>query len=406
MFNKKKILLSFLYCERGNVIIMTGLFIMALFAIAGAGLDFGRAYLFKTKYQQALDLAGLAAANPAKNNPDIADRQTAANMYYNLNFPASYLGKTRPSFTLTQNTLNMEISGNTSLDTNFIGTVGQDKLKLSAASKVDIPGKAPKFDVILVLDVSDSMDWQFDGDKCTQFATTPCNDNDGNPATAGYPYCYDTTGNYYSCAYASRFHALTIAAKALSDTLLDDTGSSPNRVAAVTWNDQLVEVNDFVNKTTGSTSIPNFLSYYNNTKIKGATDSTKGLEAAKSKATEFRADTVRVVVLLTDGENNGGKPGHDLDIDNASIAICNELKAMTPPTIIYTIALGDIVKKDIDGNFINTGGVAVEQFLRTCASGNVVNNLNKYYFVAPDGTQLKNIFTAIAENIQKLRITN
>lgn len=189
--------------NEGNVLIMAAFFIVVLFALGGAGLDFGRAYLVKMKSQQASDAAALAGANPALTNPSHADREKTATMYYNLNFPEHYLGVERPQFDFgPESTVNVTAGNSATMDTNFIRTMGNqfNTLNISTQSKVDIASNNPKYDVILVLDTSDSMDWTFAGTMCDSTKLPPVDEahrcNNGEPGNLSPNYCYDSAKDF------------------------------------------------------------------------------------------------------------------------------------------------------------------------------------------------------------------
>lgn len=397
MKNKNSIFRSLLNNNEGNILIMAAFFIVVLFALGGAGVDFGRAYLVKMKSQQASDAAALAAANPALQNPSDADRLKTANMYYNLNFPATYLGVSRPPLKFTPGTVNLSVENSAAMGTSFIRTMGSqfDTLNVSAKSKVNIAVGNPKYDVILVLDTSDSMDWTFDGQMCDKDGKIACTKD--NPTA-----CFDPTNNdYYSCGNSARLAGLKAAANNMASDLLRDEVLGNNRIAMVNWNHGLRTSRDFYNNL----QIVNY--YIGLMKATGGTNSTVGMQQAKLYAGNFRSDAVHAVVLLTDGFNSGlsSPPVHDDSIDNSSLAICNEFKSQDPPTVVYTIAVGDIVKKDASGNF-SDDGKKVNDFLRKCASGSPDSNLNQFYFiVSSDAAQLNAVFKTIADNVQKLRIT-
>lgn len=156
---------SFLGDNSGNVIIMTALAALILFAIAGAGVDFGRAYLVKNKAQQASDQAALAAANlPTSFTPvnavDLtAKRNDAALRYYNLNFPATYMDTARvaPAVSITDS--NVSVNSNAlNVKTNFINSLtNNNTIVAKGKSLVDIAGNSgPDFDVVMVIDESGS----------------------------------------------------------------------------------------------------------------------------------------------------------------------------------------------------------------------------------------------------------
>lgn len=414
MKSKNSIFRSLKDNNEGGVLIMAAFFIVVLFALGGAGVDFGRAYLIKMKSQQASDAAALAAANVAKQNPTKDDREATAQMYYNLNFPATYLGVARPPMKFTPGDVSLSVENKTAMNTNFIRTMGSqfDTLNVSTQSKVNIASGDPKYDVILVLDSSDSMDWTFDGTMCDSSNKPPADEDDAcNDGTdeenTDTNYCYNPDNNYYSCGTASRLAGLRAAANTMADELLAPVVLGNNRIALVNWNHALRTKMDFAN------NIAAVKKYITDMRAVGGTDSTKGLEEAKKIAANFRTDAVHAVVLLTDGLNTGtSTPSknvpakHDPAIDAASIALCNEFKSQDPPTVVYTIAVGDIVKKDESGNFTEDGQ-KVNDFMSKCASGAPASNLNQFYFItSSDSGQLNTVFKTIADSVQKLRITD
>jgi len=403
MKRKNTIFCSLMNNNEGSVLIMAAFFIVVLFALGGAGLDFGRAYLVKMKSQQASDAAALAGANPALPNPTYDDRKKTATMYYNLNFPENYLGVKRPEFLFGQDsTVNVTAGNSAAMNTNFIRTMGSqfDTLNVSTQSKVDIAANNPKYDVILVLDTSDSMDWMFDGTMCDSAGLSVPTCNNGSPGDTNPDYCYSGTYNYYSCGTHSRLAGLQTAANTLTRELIGDAAlANDNRVAVIFWNDHYRREQAFTNN---EVTVRGFIS----AEIAvGGTNSTAGLAQAQIVAANFRPDAAHVVVLLTDGMNTGSSSPavHDQSIDDSSIALCNDFKSDS--TIVYTVAVGDIVKKDASGNFTPDGQI-VNNFLSKCASGSPDSDLNQYYYiVSDDASQLNDVFKTIADNVQKLRIT-
>lgn len=406
-YNRKKLSelnSCFLRNQEGGVMIMMAAFIVVLFALSGAGFDFGRAYLVKMKAQQAADSAALAGANPATKNPKDKDRLRSAQLYYNLNYPDTYMGVSRPVMNYTPTDLNISVSNTANVNSNFIGVLGTkfNKLGVGSGSKVDIETKDPQYDVILILDVSDSMDWMFDGAMCAEDGSTPCNNGEVGNSNPKYCYSADNSIGYFPCGN-SRLAALKNAATNMTNVLLDDQVKDNNRIAVVTWND------DFKSKLDFSNDKDTVLNYIDSIAANGGTNSTSGLSQALLMSNSFRDDSIHAIILLTDGLNTGNNipPVHDETIDTASLNICNNFKNQNPATIVYTIAVGDTVAKDTSGNFINPDGDKIDKFLRNCASGFPDTNLNQYYFItSASATELNGVFQTIATTLQKLRITD
>ncbi len=163
MKNCKKTFVNLLRDDKGNVLIMVGVFILVTFAIAGAAVDFGRAQLLRMKTQQASDLAALSAAlilDKTKTNAHAKQvRSDAATRYYNLNFPTTYLGVTRtaPSYDYNTSSGDITVSSTGTIATNYVTTMGTSHINIRANTKVNIPdNNQPDFDVAMVIDESGS----------------------------------------------------------------------------------------------------------------------------------------------------------------------------------------------------------------------------------------------------------
>lgn len=156
--------IKFVKDESGNVLIMVASFVTILFAINGAAIDFGITQLVQMKKQQASDIATLASAQIlSKDSTDpneTAIRTQTAARYYNLNFPNGYFGVETTQLTYQYNKASGNIyfnSGSSKVKTNFISTSGTSSLGIGADTRVNIPtNKIPDFDVVMVVDESGS----------------------------------------------------------------------------------------------------------------------------------------------------------------------------------------------------------------------------------------------------------
>lgn len=454
---------SFLRNDSGNVIIMVALSALVLFAVAGAGLDFGRTYLVRNKAQQSADRAALAAAHlPDETNSATleANRKAAAQRYYALNFPDEYMGVTRDTL---QDPVVNEVAGNVSVNTknlnvttNFVNVaIGSDNLAVKGSSLVDIGREKPRYDVMLVLDNSESMKCSYkamhkealkvpycigDSDITTKadcttagrkwvplgcsdpsiITTAACEAADeswagciDNPAILDQAaceavnkpwnkwgdYCTDSVFDAGDGDNGERMKSLKDAAKAMADIFLAADKVAFNRMAFISWNKKKIESKDFTNNKT------TYYGYIDAMTPKGATDSSEAMKEAKVRgAADFNANSIKVVILLTDGVNtyyNGNyipvtytanSPYVTVDSsgpDDKTVTLCNAIRdATTPKTLIYTVALS------ADAAAIPT----TEAMLKTCA-----DNAQSYYSVQ-NIDALKAAFVDIASKVQALRI--
>lgn len=147
---------SFWRNERGNVLMLTGLLLLFLIGIAGAAVDLGRQQLMTVKLQQASDAGALAAAFPP-DGATKAQQQAIALRYFNLNFPTSFLGVTRPTPAISIGS-DISVTANGDVKTVFVQTVGNASTPSSALSRVSnsITTSNADYDVVMVVDESGS----------------------------------------------------------------------------------------------------------------------------------------------------------------------------------------------------------------------------------------------------------
>lgn len=167
-----RLIRKFNHDARGSVLMLTGLAILILFAVAGAGVDFGRQQLVRMKLQNASDAAAVAAASMPEGTT-VEQRRQVALRYYNLNYPASYLGVARPSPNI-QIGNQITVDASATLATNFIANVGVDQLASQGRTVVErTEARNSVYDVLLVMDNSNSMAWET---TAPAFAETPSSD--------------------------------------------------------------------------------------------------------------------------------------------------------------------------------------------------------------------------------------
>lgn len=397
----------------GNVLMITGLAFLVLIIAAGMGIDFGRQQLLRVRMQQSSDAAALAAgAAPAG-----IDKQQTANRYFNLNFTPSYLGFDRPAPSVNVGT-NVTVETSGKLATAMMGYNGVKDMNASGRSVVgaDTVNANQSYDVILVMDNSASMD------------TTDVGSSDTLNADSGAPcrnWLFFVPGNQV-CAVngTTRMNALRYSAVHLTQQLLNPNRAH-SRVGAITWS----TVNEELQTTPLTEDYNTIRSFLGQMISFESTNSTTGMGAAQTMANNFRPDSVRAIVLLTDGFNtmastfqsqiqDNAQPCHSdaskvcpkdqYGCDGAAGAadICTRTNIQTLPictnfkdhgVLVYTIAFGKAAVSD-------PNAAVVRDFLANCASGTPGSNENQYFFIAPDADTLDNAFKAIITSIGKIRI--
>lgn len=368
--------------ERGNVLMLTGLGIIILFAAGGAAVDFGRQQLVRSKLQQATDAAAIAAASlPA--GATVAERTAVANRYYELNYPSDYLGVARPTPSINIGA-DVTVSANSNVGANFISNVGVASLEAGGRTRVSTQaGAKTDYDVVVVVDESGStgfssgvpgktrMDVEKEALDLMLDSIYPTNANpDVRVGVIGYTGSISTMG-----------------------------GLTSNKATAKSYVNRLVhrcENYDHWGLEAGYNMITGNWAGYRAPRFLCTRYSPFGLDiernTAVAPAVTNRSDgkklsNVKNLILLGDGElMREPPPGFPSNLPQFH-AQCDALKAAG--VTVYTV------------NFISTSPQD-EAALRQCAS--VDEKGNARYFYAPNATELKKILTAFAETIRKVRI--
>lgn len=393
--------------QRGNVLMLTGLGILVMIGLTGAGIDLGRQQLVKIKLQQATDAVAVAMANMPEGASG-ADYQEAAQRYFALNFPESYLGIPRPPINYSGGN-GVEVTADITVEPVFLGVLGMGRMQAGGYTRVgeESESRGGDYDIILTMDTSGSMGNMDVGQSGSLDADQPTQDRMRTACVDWYRDVYSMSpaaaelecqaNGYMGVKGYSRMNALRYAANTLANSVLGS--NSDSRVALISWNGG---VSDSMNFTTNYNGVYDYL---RKMIPAGDTNSATGMAKAQEFSTGFSSSRVNAVVLLTDGENNcadwrqdqwdGTMECHDWDsYNNATLVICSALKQRN--IMVYTIAFG--------GNVVDSE--RTKTMLSTCASGTPSDNLNKYFFMAPDGATLQQAFNSIVTSVKNIRIVD
>ncbi len=144
--------------QAGNTLALAAAAIIPLAGLIGGGLDMGRAYMARTRLQQACDAAALAGRR-AMTGASMSDAdKTVARQFFNFNFPQNTFGtasftpviQSKPGETTT-----VQVTAATTLPTTIMRLFGKQNVELGVKceSRFDIGNT----DVMLVLDTTGSM---------------------------------------------------------------------------------------------------------------------------------------------------------------------------------------------------------------------------------------------------------
>lgn len=434
----------------GNVLMLTGLAILFLFAMAGAGVDFGRQQLVRMKLQNASDAAAVAAASmPASVSAE--QRRAVALRYYNLNFPTTYLGVPRPTPNI-QIGEQIIVDASTSFNANFVSNVGVQELQSQGRTVVDRSApEATVYDVILVMDNSRSM---AEATTAPTFAYTPQNmlinsralkiptcetemrrSNAGCQAGLYYmadqvtlrPFSQNNCQFEYPrqwCSFVSnnstaiksgipnagkeiygfgflgnnRLNALRHVALNFVSRIIDD-GEPGSRIALIPWSDNVGFTQPLTSNTNTLREAINRMGAW------GATAPVPAMQQAISFGNDFNARHVKAVVFMSDGKPTA-QSGTSCNgttycpsAVNSTLPLCTQLK--NAGVQVYTVGFLNPSDSEFAGrpqDFQNA-----QNFLRNCASVDAEGNPR--YYGAQNGAELELAFTQILTSLGRIRIS-
>lgn len=148
--------------QRGQILILTGITLIVLIGGVGLAVDTGRAYGVKARLNAAVDAASIAAARALAVGDNDSERvenaQAAAVRFFNMNYPADFLGSTPsvPSTTAVKEEngrWRVRVSATAQMPTSFIRVLGPTQTDVAAAGEVI----RRDLDAMLVMDVSGSI---------------------------------------------------------------------------------------------------------------------------------------------------------------------------------------------------------------------------------------------------------
>lgn len=137
----------------GAVVLLFGLTLIPLLGFVGGAIDFANAYRTRTKLQNTIDAAALAAGRAMDLGASESDAQQAGMKVLEANLGAGF----PPGLAVNFEFGDSVVTANASIDveTYILGVVGVDKFPVEVTSIVNIAGGT--FEVALVLDNSGSM---------------------------------------------------------------------------------------------------------------------------------------------------------------------------------------------------------------------------------------------------------
>ena len=150
--------------SRGNALAIVGAALVPLAAMIGSGVDMSRAYMAKTRLQSACDAAALAGRRIMTNDTLTPAVRTEATRFFNFNFRQRLYDTAAFTPVITRPEAGtVRITASTTIPTSIMHVFGFDSLPLNVTC--DAALNFVNTDVMLVLDVTGSMDDNLGGTK-------------------------------------------------------------------------------------------------------------------------------------------------------------------------------------------------------------------------------------------------
>jgi len=143
----------FCRARSGVIAVVFAIAAIPIFTSVGAGFDYARAQILKTRLGEALDKAALAAGSLA-NPSDTAIKETL-DAYFAANFPEGIGSRTSISHSYDEDTGEIKINATGSVQTAFLSLFNIDKIDVAVATVV--VRETSGLEVALVLDNTGSM---------------------------------------------------------------------------------------------------------------------------------------------------------------------------------------------------------------------------------------------------------
>lgn len=148
----------------GNTLAIAGAAMVPLAGMIGSGVDLSRAYMAQSRLQTACDAASLAGRRAMTNDTLSTAVTTEANKFFNFNFDQGRYQAAAFTPVITKpESGTVQIDASTTIPTSIMHMFGKTTLPISVTCQATL--NYVNTDVVLVLDVTGSMDSDLNGTK-------------------------------------------------------------------------------------------------------------------------------------------------------------------------------------------------------------------------------------------------
>lgn len=150
--------------QSGNIVAMTAASVLPMIAVVGGAVDMSRIYMTKARLQAACDAGTLAGRKAMTTTTYTTAAKARADAMFNFNFVPAEYEATGTTF-LTSASAQGALTGtaSTTLPTVLMKIFGKTTTSLSVTCGADL--QVPNIDIVMVLDVTGSMDETINGTK-------------------------------------------------------------------------------------------------------------------------------------------------------------------------------------------------------------------------------------------------
>lgn len=155
--------------QGGNAMMLTAAMIIPIIGFAGSGIDIGRAYMAKLRLQQACDAGALAGRRHMAGGTYTQAAKDEAQKMFGVNYSDNAYGSSGVTFsTVAANSADVNGTATARLPTTVMKVFGFQAFDLSVncTAKLEISNA----DIVMVLDVTGSMDTVNSGDSMSRIA--------------------------------------------------------------------------------------------------------------------------------------------------------------------------------------------------------------------------------------------
>lgn len=399
----------FMQDRSGNIAIIFALFIVAIMTVSGLAIDLQRSISAKSEIQAALDAASLAGAKAVHATAGdkkkvIAEAQAMFNA--DIKFSNSALNCPAPTITPDLDNGRVVASANCILPTVFGGLFSMEKMSIKASSTAAV--QVSNLDLAMMLDVSGSMS----GSKIADLKTAAQDAID----ILITPYSKDRVRIAFN-TYATAVNVGDYAEAVKGDNYDKDSKQKTcvtERSGIAKFKDDAPksgkELTEISKSTDGkamscpdssleplTSKADHLKTQIGNLNANGWTAGHLGIAwawylispdwesiwpAASKPLAYKKADTIKAVILMTDGEFNTYYQSGQGNSVKQSKKLCENMKKQG--VIVYAVAF--------------EAPTAGKNVLKACASS------EDHFYDAKNGTQLKQAYANIASQLTNLRI--